>query len=258
MRTTAIFSYKGGTGKTTTAINLAAELTQRGKNVLLIDADGQRNTTDFFGVDAEIGAGTIYDLLTSPDPYYENYVLPTRYVNLYLLPSNTDLATVELQAMRRAADIHINALRDLCEAVAEDGAFDFTLIDCPPSFAPQSVAALLAADDVIVPVTLDQFAVSGLRDLTISINGARQSNARLRIAGVLATMFDRSAVARDALLGLRQSGYPVFETVIRDSALYARMTFAREPLCVRFPGTNPMWDYVQLCDEYLTGGSNHE
>lgn len=262
MRTTAIFSYKGGTGKTTTAINLAAELAAHGKRVILIDADGQRNTSDFFDVDTE-NAATLYELLEGSEPYYENLLqyqcgdIP-KMMNIAVLPSSAKLATVELErTMGEATSLHLGAIRDLCEAVAEDDAADFVLIDCPPSFAPQTVAALIAADDVIVPVTPDSWSVSGLRDVGISIQGARKSNHRLRIAGVLMTKVDISAIARDAEAGLRQSGYPVFKTTIRQSVWPSKTSYEHKPLRVCAYWTAIFRDYKALCEEYLRGGAGN-
>ena len=200
MRTTAIFSYKGGTGKTTTAINLAAELAARGKRVIVIDADGQRNTSDFFEAD-KYGVATLYGLLIGTGGSLDSpmsYVEPTGRKGLMVVASSENLATVELEkSLDGSAGIRLTAIRDFCEAIAEDDEADFVLIDCPPSFAPQTVAALIAADDVIVPVTPDNWAVSGLRDVTVSLNGARRSNHRLRIAGGLLTRMNASATARD-------------------------------------------------------------
>ncbi len=262
MRTTAIFSYKGGTGKTTTAINLAAELAARGKRVIVIDADGQRNTSDFFDVDTE-DAATLYELLTGSEPYYEN-LLNYRcdefegMLNVAVLPSSAKLATVELErTMGETTSLRLAAIRDLCEAVAEDDAADFVLIDCAPSFAPQTVAALIAADDVIVPVTPDIWSVSGLRDVEVSIQGARKSNHRLRIAGVLMTKVGASATARDTEAGLRQSGYPVFATTIRQSSWPSRMSYEHRPLRVCAHWTAIAQDYKALCDEYLRGGAGN-
>ncbi len=251
MRTTAIFSYKGGTGKTTTAINLAAELAARGRRVLVIDADGQRNTSAFF--DADPDGGTIFEVLSGAEAYYENLIQQTRWTCLDILPSSADLATIELQAIRAQQPLRLGALADLCEALAEDEAYDHVLIDCPPSFAPQSVAALDAADDVIVPVTLDNFAISGLRDLTISLQGVQASNPKLRIAGVLITMEDRSAVSRDAAEALRGSGYPVFRQTIRHSRWAQRMTFDNGPLRDFCAFSGIARDYEAFADEFLGG-----
>lgn len=258
MRTTAIFSYKGGTGKTTTAINLAAELAAKGKRVIVIDADGQRNTSDFFFADTEGGA-TLYELLTGGEPYYENLLQPAGRSSITVLPSSARLATIELERTipGGTSALRLGAIRDFCEAVAEDDSADVVLIDCPPSFAPQTVAALIAADDVIVPVTPDQWAVSGLRDVTISLDGARRSNHRLRIAGVLLTKATASATARDTEAALRQSGVPVFETVIHRSEWAGRSTFEGRALreCAHWTGIAQ--DYKALAEEYMEGGAGN-
>lgn len=258
MRTTAIFSYKGGTGKTTTAINLAAELAARGKRVIVIDADGQRNMSDFFGAGCGSTDDTLYDLLTYTDCLPEGWTQETRYKRIQILPSSEKLATIELdKSLDGNAGIHMAAIRDFCEDVAEDDEADYVLIDCPPSFAPQTVAALIAADDVIVPVTPDSWAVSGLRDAMLSLNGARRSNHRLRIAGVLLTRMNASATARDTEKVLRESGVPVFETVIHASTYAPRSSFERKPLreCAHWTGIAR--DYKALAEEYMEGGAGN-
>ena len=249
MKTTAIFSYKGGVGKTTTAINLAAELAARGRKVVLIDADGQRNTTELFGASSD--GSTVYELLTGREPYAGNLLQKTDVSGLNVVASSAELATVELDALRGGDALHLRAIRDFCEGLQEDSDADDVLIDCPPSFAPQSVAALLAADEIIVPVTPDAWAVSGLRDLNVSIAGARKSNPALRIRGVLLTKFSASAVARDTEVALRRSGYPVFDTAIRQSFWSNRSSFDRKPLGVMARWTGIAQDYRDLCDEYL-------
>ena len=260
MRTTAIFSYKGGTGKTTTAINLAAELAARGKRVIVIDADGQRNTSDFFEADKD-GVATLYGLLTGTGGSLDSpmsYVEPTGRTGLMVVASSENLATVELdKSLDGSAGIRLTAIRDFCEAIAEDDEADYVLIDCPPSFAPQTVAALIAADDVIVPVTPDSWAVSGLRDVTVSLNGARRSNHRLRIAGVLLTRMNASATARDTEKALRESGVPVFETAIHASTYAPRSSFERRPLreCAHWTGIAQ--DYKALAEEYMEGGAGN-
>lgn len=257
MRTTAIFSYKGGTGKTTTTINLAAELAARGKRTVLIDADGQRNLTDFFR--ACMDEASLYELLTGQEPYAENLIQHTSRELIDIVPSSAMLATVELDHMLPdgASPFRLGAIRDFCEVIAEDDIADFVLIDCPPSFSPQTVAALIAADDVIVPVTPDQWAVSGLRDVSVSLSGARRSNHRLRIAGVLLTKLTASATARDTEAALRQSGFPVFQTAIHSSEWARRSTFERKTLreCAHWTGIAA--DYKALCDEYLEGGASN-
>lgn len=260
MRTTAIFSYKGGVGKTTTAINLAAELAARGQRVIVIDADGQRNVSDFFEVDTDRVA-TLYELLTGTGGSLGapmSYVDASGRSDLVVMASSEKLATVELDALDGRGGIRLTALRYFCEAVAEDDDADFVIVDCPPSFAPQTVAALISADDVIVPVTPDSWAVSGLRDVNISLDGARRLNPRLRIAGVLLTHMSASATARDAEIALRQSGLPVFETAIRSSAYAQRSTFERRTLRECAGWTGIAQDYKSLAAEYLEGGAGND
>ena len=257
MRITAVFSHKGGTGKTTTVCNLAAELAALGKRVIVIDADGQRNASDFFGAETE-GVGTLFDVLTAQEPYYENLLQKTQIAGVSVLPSSVELATVELDRTMSidALPLRLGAIRDFCEAVAEDGVADYVLIDCPPSFSPMTVAALIAADDVIVPVSPDKWSVSGLRDVRVSMDGVRRSNHRLKIAGVLLTRMSSSATARDMETALRQSGYPVFETAIRASHMVSRSTFERKPLRVGAHWTGVAQDYKLLCEEYMEGVSH--
>lgn len=254
MRTTAIFSHKGGVGKTTTCINLGAELAAKGKRVLLIDADGQRNLSEFFDVDPE--AETLYEVLTGTEPYYENVIQRTRWENLSVLPSSEDLATVELNALIKGRGVNTKSLAELCEVLAEDDAFDYVLIDCPPSFPPQTLAALAAADDIVVPMTPDRFAVMGLRDVERSTQGAWQVNRALKIAGVLFTMTDHSAVSRDAEAAVRASGYPVFKRTIRSSAYARRMTFDNGPLREFCAFSGIATDYASFADEYMGGANN--
>lgn len=257
MRTTAIFSYKGGVGKTTTAINLAAELAARGRRVVLIDADGQCNATDFF--EARDECGTVYELLTctGADACVAYYFGATGRENLLIVPSSDELATVELAAINGSTALHLDALRGFCEALAEDGEMDNVIVDCPPSFAPQTVAALAAADDVLVPVTPDNWAVSGLRDLTVSLNGARRANPRLRVAGVLLTKRDVRAVSRDTERALRESGWPVLDTTIRASSLPSRCSFSHQTLREAAHWSGIAADYRELCDEYMEGGAQN-
>lgn len=255
MRITAIFSYKGGVGKTTTAINLAAELAWLGKRVVLIDADGQCNATDFF-YEARADDGTVYELLTGTgaDADVTYYLTPSGRDHLLVVPSSAELATVELRAVEQdGGRLNLTALRGFCEALAEDGETDFVIIDCPPSFAPQTVAALVAADDVIVPVTPDNWSMSGLRDLTISLNGARRVNPRLRVGGVLLTKKDASAVSRDTERALRESGWLVLDATIRASSYPSRCSFSRQTLREAAHWSGITADYRMLCDEYMEG-----
>src|ERR1700716_263055 len=186
----AVANQKGGVGKTTTAIDLAACLAEAGERALVVDRDPQANATSGLGMRAN--GTSSYDLLDGAP--LEELAKPTAFPNLFLVPSKPELAgaAVEL-AGREGGD------RFLAESLAEAKGFDFVLLDCPPSLGPLTVNALAAADRVIVPVQAEYYALEGLAQLMQSINLIRvRLNPRLAIAGVLITMSDsRTNLAAD-------------------------------------------------------------
>ena len=187
MRTIAIINLKGGTAKTTTTVNLAAELRHRGKRVLCIDADPQHNLTDFLGASAD--GTTITDLLAGR--VCEADIAVQRLgAGFGIVPSDLSLCEIDIEAIQKG--ISLRTVRDLCEAVADD--FDVCLIDCPPSFTAASIAALVAADEVILPVTVDAFAIGGAQEIVQQVENLATVNPALRVRGVLVTMWQRTSV----------------------------------------------------------------
>jgi len=179
----AIVNQKGGVGKTTTCVNLAAALTEAGKKVLLCDFDPQANATSGMGVDKTVSKG-VYSALIGELPGGEA-VAHTRYGDV--LPSNKALAGagVELIGMERREFLLKDALEPLREA------YDFILIDCPPSLELLTLNGLCAADSILVPVQCEYFALEGLSDLMNTVRLVRRSlNPALELEGVLLTMFD--------------------------------------------------------------------
>ncbi|HEY5295594.1 MAG TPA: ParA family protein [Gaiellaceae bacterium] len=178
----AFANQKGGVGKTTTAINLAACLAEAGERALVVDLDPQANATSGLGMRAN-GTST-YDLLDGV-PLSE-LAKPTRFANLFCVPSRPELAGASVELSQRE-----NGDRYLADALQGADDFDFVLLDCPPSLGPLTVNALAAADRVIVPVQTEYYALEGLAQLVQSINLIKaRLNPKLSIAGVLLTMAD--------------------------------------------------------------------
>lgn len=254
MRATAIFNCKGGVGKTITTINMAAELSARGKRVVVVDADPQGNLTQFFISRAEEGFTTLYEVLTGAhEPYYGDWLLDV-CENIQIIPGSMDLILADVRAIKDGT-IRLEALHDLAVCMAEDDAADMMLIDCPPSFTAATTAALAAADDVIIPIKLDAFSLAGVGELLRQIAGMHEINSRLRVAGALVTMYDGTTVAKETADALAESAIPIFGTSIKRSTAVDRSTFEHKPLR-ELPGTYAKLlaeQYAAVVDEYLQG-----
>lgn len=252
IRTTAILNLKGGVAKTTTAINLAAILAKDGGgHVLLIDADSQCNCTEFF--DANPGLGNLATILRfdeeSPHltPGDNWYIQSTAYENLDILPGDDSLMDLDLSKVE-LGKCNINILRSLVESLKDS--YDYILIDCPPAFNAASAAALVAADDVIIPIKLDAFSLRGMGNLMRQIKNMRRINPRLRVAGLLPTMWYKDPQIQSAEQQLRDAGLPVFHH-IRRSDKVDRMTFQQDPLLISSPNSAAGVDYRKFVAEYV-------
>src|SRR5277367_5970821 len=181
-RVYAFANQKGGVGKTTSAVNLAACLAEAGERALVVDLDPQANATSGLGMRAN--GTSSYDLLDGA-PLSE-LAKPTAFANLFLVPSKPELAGAAVELARRD-----DGDRFLAESLAEADGFDFVLLDCPPSLGPLTVNALAAATRVVVPVQAEYYALEGLAQLMQSISMIQgRLNPELAIAGVLITMSD--------------------------------------------------------------------
>ena len=186
----AIANQKGGVGKTTTTINLAAALGEKGKRVLLVDLDPQGNASTGLGVEIEDRKMTTYDLLLEEVDLTE-IIQETDFKGLFIVPATVDLSSADIELInneKRSFLLH-DALR---QVQMDKYKLDYILIDCPPSLNLLTVNAMIAADSVLVPLQSEFFALEGLSQLMMTIREVRQSgNKDLRIEGIVLTMFDR-------------------------------------------------------------------
>lgn len=256
IRTTAILNLKGGVAKTTTAINMAAILARDyGSRVLLIDGDSQCNTTEFFGSYSD--QWNLAVLLRSaqyyndPENFARSCIQKTQYENVFVLPGDESLMDMDLSKVEQGT-INSNVLRYLAEAVREE--YDYILIDCPPAFNAASAAALIAADDVIIPIKLDAFSLRGMGNLMRQIKNMRRINPRLRLAGCLPTMWYNDPQIVEAEEQLRKAGLQLFHH-IRRSDKVDRMTFQQDPLLISSPNSAAGVDYRKFVAEYVGGGN---
>jgi len=214
-RIIAVANQKGGVGKTTTAINLAAALVETGLRVLVVDLDPQGNASTGLGIDSADRDATTYDLLVD-DASLDEVIRTTEIEDLCVIPATVDLssADIELFANEKRSFLLHDALR---QTAMDEYDWDYVLIDCPPSLNLLTVNAMVASHSVLIPLQSEFFALEGVSQLLLTIREVRQSaNPGLRIEGVVLTMFDRrnnlsQQVEQDARDNL---GELVFETKI--------------------------------------------
>ena len=247
----AIANQKGGVGKTTTAVNLAACVAEAGYDCLLIDIDPQCNATLGLGISKD-APKTVYDVLTG-DAVFEDIIVTTSIDNLSVAPAGPDLAGATVELPRAAGSE--TRLREALETTRERYAFVF--LDCPPSLGPLTVNALVAADRVIVPVQAEYFALEGLAGLLDTLSLVqRELNPRLTIAGMLLTMHDgRTRLAQDVEREVREH-FPelVFDTVIPRNVRIGESPSFGKPVIHHDPHCAGADAYFELAKEVAARG----
>jgi chromosome partitioning protein len=247
----AITNQKGGVGKTTTAINLAAALASKGRKTLLVDLDPQANSSMSF-LDIHELQRSIYDALTDEQIHIADILKPAEKIeNLHIAPSTIALAKIEAKLIGEL-DSHYR-LKDELQSVQDN--FDYIIIDTPPTLGIITVNALVAASHVLIPIQASYFALEGTDDLLETIDKIKvRANPQLQILGALITMYDkRTLLAKDIYEQIqRVFGVKVFETVITKSVRLEESPAYRESIFTFAPRSTGAYEYYRLSEEVLS------
>ncbi len=252
IKTIAVANQKGGVGKTTTVVNLAACMAEKGVKVLLIDMDAQGNATTGCGIRKKDLQKSSYDLLTDENVKLSDLVIKTPYHNLWIVPSTMNLAGAELELAE--AQGRAKRLENALKTAETENLFDFILIDCPPSLGLVTINALTAADTVLIPIQCEFFALEGLSQLTNTVKQVKKVyNPQLDIEGVLITMFDgRLNLTMQVLAEVKKYfASKTFKTVIPRNVRISEAPSHGKPINYYDRGSKGAKAYAELAEEIL-------
>jgi len=254
METISIINLKGGVAKTLTADSMAHVLAVfYKKRVLLVDNDKQGNTSKAFGVHS-YDEKSVSDILTARRIDIHEVIKKTRFENIDVLPANMTLIRANLEVLMDSTRPQQTRLRAALDPVA--GEYDYCIIDNAPDINISTINALVASDNVIIPIKIDKYAFDGLEELKEQIEDTRDDlNPRLRLAGCLITCFQRTDADAQGEEWLKaKPEYPVFDTHIRYSEKVTESTFAESPIVEYSRRSGAAMDYIKFVQEYLGRG----
>ena len=254
-KTIAIANQKGGVGKTTTTINLAASLAVKGRKTLLVDVDPQANSTTGLGFDRTQLTSGLYEVLEGSH-FLVEAVCETELPHLFLVPATKDLTGAEVELV--AAERREYRLSDALASVIEQ--YEYILLDCPPSLGILTVNALTAADSLLVPIQSEYYALEGLSALLETLRLVQKGfNPKLHLEGIVITMFDsRNRLSRQVVEEIR-SHFPdkLFRTIVRRNVRLSESPSYGKPVFLYDAASTGAQDYLELANELIAHGENH-
>lgn len=246
----AFANQKGGVGKTTSAVNVAASLGLLGKKTLLVDLDPQGNATSGVGIPKRSLKGTIKDVLTG-ETNIKNVVLPTNYQNLWVIPTNVSLSGTEFDLYNDEGSEY--NLKDAFKSISND--YDYIIIDCPPSLGMLTVNAFVASDGILVPMQAEFYAVEGLSQLIATTKRVKKLyNEDLNIVGILITMYNKRLLLSMQVMDELQKYYPdkLFNTTISRNVKLSEAPGFGKPVYYHDKHSKGANEYLEVAKEFIS------